>query len=71
MVLAHSPKWASARPDEPVAYAPGAVAEPANIDDWRNQVRTVGQRCKGRIAAHQVWNEPSDRSHFSGTASTS
>ena len=67
MSLAHSPKWASARPDEPGAYAPGAVAEPASIDDWRNYVRTVGQRYKGRIAAYEVWNEPSDRSHFSGS----
>ena len=67
MGLAHSPKWASARPDEPGAYAPGAVAEPANMDDWRNYVRTVGQRYKGRIAAYEVWNEPSDKSHFSGT----
>ena len=67
MGLAHSPKWASARPDEPGAYAPGAVAEPANIDDWRNYVRTVGQRYKGRIAAYEVWNEPSDKSHFSGS----
>ena len=67
MPLAHSPRWASARPDEPGAYAPGAVAEPADIDDWRNYVRTVGQRYKGRIAAYEVWNEPSDRSHFSGS----
>ena len=67
MGLAHSPKWASARPDERGAYAPGAVAEPVDMDDWRNYVRTVGQRYKGRIAAYEVWNEPSDKSHFSGT----
>ena len=67
MPLAHSPRWASARPDEPGAYTPGAVAEPANIDDWRNYVRAVGQRYKGRIAAYEVWNEPSDRAHFSGS----
>lgn len=67
MPLAHSPKWASARPDEPGAYAPGSVAEPARIEDWRNYIRTVGTRYKGRIVEYQVWNEPSDRTHFSGT----
>ena len=67
MPLAHSPRWASARPDEPGAYGPGSVAEPAQMDDWRNYVRTLGRRYKGRIAAYEIWNEPSDRSHFSGS----
>lgn len=67
MPLAHSPRWASARPDEPGAYAPGSVAEPAQIEDWRNYVRTVGTRYKGRIKEYEVWNEPSDRTHYSGT----
>lgn len=67
LVLAHSPSWASARPDEPSVYRPGVAAEPARLDDWRNYVRTVGQRYKGRIGEYQVWNEPSDKSHFTGT----
>ena len=44
LVLAHSPAWASARPDERNAYKPGMAAEPARMDDWRNYVRMVGQR---------------------------
>ena len=29
--LAHSPRWASSRPDEPSPYGPGRVAPPARI----------------------------------------
>ena len=67
LVLAHSPSWASARPSEPSAYRPGVAAEPARLPDWANYVRTVGQRYKGRISEYQVWNEPSDKSHYTGT----
>ena len=67
LVLAHSANWASARPTEPSAYKPGFAAEPAQIEDWRNYVRTVATRYKGRITEYQVWNEPSDKSHFTGS----
>lgn len=67
LVLAHSPAWASARPNERSAYKPGYAAEPARIEDWRDYVRTVGMRYKGRITEYQVWNEPSDKSHFTGS----
>jgi hypothetical protein len=68
--LAMTPRWASARPDEPSAYRPGNVAEPANLADWTNYVATVGARYKGRIQHYEVWNEPSDRSHYSGDLET-
>ena len=67
LVLAHSPDWASARPSERSAYKPGFAAEPAQIEDWRNYVRTVATRYKGRINEYQVWNEPSDKSHYTGS----
>ena len=67
LVLAHSPSWASARPDEKSAYQPGNAAEPASMDDWRDYVRTVATRYKGRISEYQIWNEPSDESHYSGS----
>jgi hypothetical protein len=35
--------------------------------DWRNYVRQVAMRYKGRIQEYQIWNEPSDKSHFSGS----
>ncbi len=67
LVLAHSPKWASARPTEASGYGLGFAAEPIDINDWRNYVRTVATRYKGKVAAYQIWNEPSDTNHFSGT----
>ena len=67
LVLAHSPQWASARPTEASAYGLGVASEPAQLADWVAYVRTVAARYKGRIEAYQVWNEPSDRQHYSGT----
>jgi hypothetical protein len=67
LVLAHSPKWASARPTEASGYRPGFSAEPRQLDDWKTYVATVAARYKGRIEAYQIWNEPSDKIHFTGT----
>ena len=67
LVLAHSPVWAAARPAERGAYGLARSSEPADIADWRNYVRTVASRYKGRILEYQVWNEPSDKTHYSGT----
>ena len=55
--LAFSPRWASARPDENSPYGPGNAAEPAQIEDWRNYVRTVATRYKGRVRHYELWNE--------------
>lgn len=65
--LAMTPPWASARPNEPSPYKPGNVAEPALIEDWINYVSTVGTRYKGKIKQYEIWNEPSDRNHYSGS----
>lgn len=64
--LAMTPRWASARPDERSPYQPGNAAEPANMSDWTTYVATVGARYKGRIMHYEIWNEPSDSSHYSG-----
>lgn len=55
--LGRTPNWASARPAEHSPYGPGQAAEPTNIEDWRNYVRTVASRYRGRITTYQVWNE--------------
>lgn len=68
--LAITPRWASARPDESSPYKPGNIAEPANLADWSTYVATVGARYKGRIKHYEVWNEPSDRNHYSGDLAT-
>lgn len=68
--LAMTPNWASARPTETSPYKPGNAAEPARLEDWTNYVSTVGQRYKGKIKNYEIWNEPSDRSHYSGDIAT-
>lgn len=65
--LAFSPAWASARPTERSAYRPGYAAEPLDMDNWRNYVRTVGTRYKGRIRAYELWNEMNLKSFYTGT----
>ncbi len=55
LTLGKTPSWASARPNEPCG---GCAAEPSSIDDWKNYVRVVARRYKGRIAAYEIWNEP-------------
>lgn len=48
--LAMTPSWAAARPL--------STAEPRDLEDWRNYVRTIVTRYKGRIQAYEIWNEP-------------
>ena len=68
--LAMTPRWASSRPDEASAYRPGNAAEPALIEDWRHYVSTLGRRYKGKIRQYEIWNEPSDRKHYTGDVDT-
>ncbi len=66
--LGITPKWAAARPDDSSPYGDGPTAsEPKNLDDWRNYVRTVATRYKGKIRYYEIWNEPNLKHFFSGT----
>ena len=66
--LVGSPSWASARPEENEAGNPsGSAAEPANLDDWRNFVRAVATRYKGKIEAYEIWNEPNLKMFWTGS----
>jgi hypothetical protein len=67
MPLGLTPAWASARPDEPSGYRPGNAAEPRDIAAWRNYVRIVATRYKGRIRAYELWNEVNIKHFYSGT----
>ena len=62
-----TPTWASARPDEPSHYGKGNAAEPRDIELWRNYVRTVAERYKGRISHYEILNEVNDPKFYSGT----
>lgn len=65
--LGVTPRWASARPGEKGAYGWGSAAEPSDIENWRNYVRTVVQRYKGRVATYEIWNEANIPSFYSGS----
>jgi hypothetical protein len=65
--LGLTPAWASARPTEHSSYRPGNAAEPRNIDDWRNYVRTVALRYTGRIKYYELWNEVNIPEFYSGS----
>jgi len=67
--LVFTPQWASARPSEPSAFVPGNAAEPKDMADWRDYVRTVGTRYKGRIHEYEVWNEPNLKETYTGSIS--
>lgn len=59
LTFGFTPRWASARPDEPCAFGTdGCSAEPANIKDWEHFVRVIVERYKGRIQYYELWNEP-------------
>jgi len=66
LTLGLTPRWASARPQEPSGYAPGYAAEPTNLEDWRTFVRTVATRYKGRIHVYEIWNEPNVKKFWTG-----
>ncbi|HKN73641.1 MAG TPA: glycosyl hydrolase [Candidatus Acidoferrum sp.] len=64
--LGLSPTWASSRPTERSTYQLGNAAEPKNIEDWRDYVKTVATRYKGRIHDYEIWNEPNLKGFWSG-----
>lgn len=67
LVLGQTPTWASARPTEKGPYGKGFSAEPENIDDWRNYVRTIAERYRGKIRYYEIWNEIHLKKFYTGT----
>lgn len=61
------PIWASSRPNEDGAYGPGSAAEPASLNDWRQYVRAVVSRYRGRIKNYEIWNEPNWKNFYTGS----
>ncbi|MEQ1897777.1 MAG: endo-1,4-beta-xylanase [Vicinamibacterales bacterium] len=59
--LGMTPLWASARPGD------ADRAEPANLNDWRNYVRTVALRYRGRVKYWELWNEVDYSGFFTGS----
>ncbi|MCW7539974.1 hypothetical protein OOT46_19235 [Aquabacterium sp. A7-Y] len=61
--MGQTPQWASSNPSSNGMYGPGANMHPANMNDWRDYVRTIARRYAGKIKFYELWNEPD----FSGT----
>ena len=62
LILAYSPAWASSKSDPQADWVPGSSGPLRDINDWKDYVRTVATRYKGRIHVYELWNEP-DRPH--------
>lgn len=70
-VLGQTPAWAAAQPSAPSAYGiPGTSSAPAMVDDWRDYVRTVATRYKGKIKHYELWNEANLTDYYSGDMAT-
>lgn len=57
-ILGSTPEWAATnvRPDA-YYYGGGTASAPKKLSYWRDWVRAVATRYKGRITSYQIWNE--------------
>ncbi|HOV14600.1 MAG TPA: hypothetical protein PK771_09975 [Spirochaetota bacterium] len=68
MTLGMSTDWSAKRKWEKSLYGKEVKpSEPENIDDWRNYVKTLGTRYKGKIKYWEIWNEPDFPFFYSGS----
>ncbi|MCW7537301.1 hypothetical protein OOT46_05475 [Aquabacterium sp. A7-Y] len=65
--LGQTPQWASSNPSSTGMYGPGANMHPANMNDWRDYVRTIARRYAGKIKYYELWNEPDFSGTYKGT----
>lgn len=74
MHLSYTPHWASSTPDAPtdveVTNPPGLSGPPRDMENWRNFVRTVATRYKGKIHTWELWNEPNRPQSWNGSVDT-
>jgi hypothetical protein len=68
--MGQSPRWASSQPDWRNGYGYGHGAPPANLEDWREYVRTVARRYAGRIRYWELWNEADYAAFYKGSVET-
>ncbi|TCK71897.1 hypothetical protein [Acidipila rosea] len=67
LTLGMTPSWASSNPGLPSTYGAGATAAPGSMSDWDDYIQAVVSRYKGRIAAYELWGDPSSATCWSGT----
>jgi hypothetical protein len=58
LIMSYSPPWASSKPSQQADWKPGTAGPVQDVNDWRDYVRTVGTRYKGKIHVYEMWNEP-------------
>jgi len=69
LVLAGTPRWAatSVHPTDAHWLGPGSASPPRSISDWQRFVSAVATRFRGRITHYEIWNEPNQRTFFTGS----
>lgn len=79
-VLGYTPTWAASNVKPPCQpgyytnceYFPGGSSSgPKDVEDWKNWVREVVTRYKGRITQYQMWNEANLSAMFSSASGDS
>ncbi|HEX8799381.1 MAG TPA: glycosyl hydrolase [Terriglobales bacterium] len=68
LTFGRTPGWASSDPQ--ASFGKVERAAPRAMEDWRDFVRAVATRYKGRIRAYEVWNEPNLKEFYSGDVPT-
>jgi hypothetical protein len=69
LVLASTPRWAARRttPVDAPWLGPGSASPPRDMEQWREYVRTVAERYRGRIDGYEIGNEPNLATFWNGT----
>jgi polysaccharide biosynthesis protein PslG len=70
MVLIGTPRWAASLPPATGAYvepSPSYASPPKFLADWKEYVRRVASRYKGRINSYEVWSEANLKNRWRGT----
>jgi Glycosyl hydrolases family 39 len=70
LCLGQTPRWASSDPDAGSDDRKGQMAPPKDMDDWRDYVRRVATRYRGKIQAYEIWNEPNLSEFYTGDVET-
>lgn len=70
LCFGHTPAWVSSDPNTGSGERKGETAPPKSMEDWRNFVRTVVTKYRGRIHAYEIWNEPNLSQSYTGDVRT-
>jgi hypothetical protein len=70
LTFGRTPPWASALSGNGVDPKKSETIPAKSMDDWRDFVRKVATRYKGKIQAYEVWNEPNLAQFYGGDVPT-